>query len=42
VPYLLPILPGPVCLIMSFLIEPGLKELTDNIDDTNDDKWYNE
>ena len=42
VPYLLPILPGPVCLIMSFLVEPGLKELTDNIDDTNDDKWYNE
>ena len=42
VPYLLPILPGPVCIIISFLIEPGLKELTDNIDDTNDDKWYNE
>ena len=42
VPYLLPILPGPVCIIISFLIEPGLKELTDIIDDTNDDKWYNE
>lgn len=42
VPYLLPVLPGPVCLIMSFLVEPGLKELTDSIDDTNEDRWYNE
>lgn len=38
-PQILPILPGALCLLMSFAIEPALRELSDGGDG---DEWYNE
>lgn len=42
IPSIIPLLPGVVCLAMSYFIEPVFKGLTENLDDGNADRWYNE
>ena len=42
IPYLLPLLPGPFCLLMSLTAEPALREITARAEDTNADRWYDE
>ena len=42
IPALLPLLPGAVCLSMSYIIEPVFKRVTEQMDDSNADQWYNE
>lgn len=41
-PAILPLLPGAVCLSMSYIIEPVFKKITEDMDDGNIDQWYNE
>ena len=41
-PGILPLLPGAVCLSMSYIIEPVFKKITEDLDDSNVDQWYNE
>lgn len=41
-PGLVPVLPGICCLAMSYVIEPVLKSLSEDSDDSNEDQWYNE
>lgn len=41
-PGLVPVLPGLCCLAMSYVIEPVLKALSEDSDDSNEDQWYNE
>lgn len=42
-PILTPLLPGFVCLLMSYIIEPVLRTISEQIDnDENKDRWYNE
>lgn len=43
VPAIIPLLPGVVCLTLSYLTEPVFRKITANsTEDENDDKWYNE
>lgn len=42
IPAVLPLLPGTVCLSMSYIIEPVFKDITGQMDDGNIDQWYNE
>ena len=42
-PILIPIIPGFVCMAMSYITEPVFKEITIRMEsDENEDKWYNE
>lgn len=41
-PLLLPLLPGAVCMLMSFIIEPVFREYTAEQGGENTDAWYNE
>lgn len=41
-PGILPLLPGFACLIMSYIIEPAFRAITANMEDDNEDQWYNE
>ena len=41
IPAMLPLLPGAVCLSMSYIIEPVFKRVTEQMDDSNADQWYN-
>jgi len=42
IPPIIPLLPGVVCLSMSYIIEPVFKKITEDMDDSNIDQWYNE
>ena len=42
IPFLLPILPAAVCLIVSLVIEPVFRLLQQDAPDRNPDAWYNE
>lgn len=42
IPFLVPILPAAVCLIMSLIIEPVFRILQQETPDRNPDTWYNE
>lgn len=42
IPSIIPLLPGIVCLVISYLIEPVFKGITEKLDDGNADRWYNE
>jgi len=41
-PAIIPLLPGAVSLSMSYIIEPVFKKITEDMDDSNIDQWYNE
>ena len=41
-PLLLPLLPGPLFLLLSLRVEPALRRLTEGAQDDNPDPWYNE
>jgi len=41
-PTIIPLLPGIVCLFMSYQTEPVFKQITSAMDDNNADQWYNE
>lgn len=41
-PQMLLLLPGILCLLMSYIIEPVFKAITIERDDENEDPWYNE
>lgn len=41
-PLIFPMLPGVLCLFMSYIIEPVFKSITEESEDNNPDKWYNE
>ncbi len=41
-PLLLPLLPGPLFLLLSLRVEPALRRLTEGAKDDNPDPWYNE
>ena len=42
IPYLLPLLPGPMFLLRSLRVEPALRPLAASAADDNEDQWYNE
>ena len=42
IPFLLPLLPGAFCLLMSLLIEPVFRPLTESASAGREDDWYNE
>lgn len=41
-PGIAPLLPGFACLMMSYIIEPAFRAITTNMEDNNEDQWYNE
>ena len=41
-PAIAPLLPGALCLAMSYIIEPVFKDISKQSDDNNSDQWYNE
>lgn len=41
-PAIIPLLPGALCLSMSYFIEPVFKGITETLHDGNADQWYNE